>query len=278
MKKLVVAVMLSGMLASCASTRQPSITNSLVVSQINDRLQVASGRIIKSDVKSMSTGSLVNFFINGRSEFTSLAPKRIGTQFLERPDCVKYSGDPRDYDGDGIGIDYTATFDCTYESVSGNVKLNGSYRVVDQNDSDNKSGFSRNVNNMNFLILSSSKNYRINETINIIKTYDQQAYVGNIKSMEVSPDGNLSSDSNLDYYPLSLQSPFSEGQLMLDGSAFMLDKSGLSDTISYTSDNLQITNQCGDTAYVRQGTVNYSFSSTIHNNQTMVYKECAAQF
>jgi hypothetical protein len=285
MKKHDLLATVGVLLSSCGTLTTTANPPHLVREAIDTRLQRLGGVIIKKDVGalSLSRQAVIPSMLANRTGFEALSPvpmqvQGVQAQFVETPACVKYSGDTRDWDGDGVGRDYTATFSCTYQSVSGPVDLNGSYRIVDKDDNDSKSGFARNINGMNFLIVNTSKRYNINELIDFTPQSGYGQYDGSVVSTEVISGASSSMNSNLIYYPGTISDPFRQGELVMDGKAVLTEATGPSYGLSFKTADLMITNQCGEQSYIKSGSVNYTFNSTYQSNQTMVYKECNVAF
>jgi hypothetical protein len=269
---------LAVILSSCSQPVPAAGESPLISKTIDSNLQALGQKIIKHNLTKMNLKTGIEDLVSSRTDFKDLKPVLFGAQFIDMTGCVKYTGDTKDLDGDGIGKNFTATYNCSYQSVSGMASVAGSVIVQDANDEDAKSGFARSVNNIRFVIQSSNKTYSINESLNFTSSVDYSNYNGSVNST-ITIDGTTSTTtSSLRYNPFEPKVPFDKGELQVDGKSLLVDKTGASESLLLKSNGLSITNQCGDSGYIQNGSISYTRASSRGTVQTMVYKECAATF
>lgn len=258
-----------------------SNVDSRVKQVIDEKLQSVAGHIVTGNLKTQGVASknvseVIESIITRKDIYDKFKPSGLNQQFVDTSNCVQYSGDPRDYDGDGIGRDYTATFSCTYTSVSGKTSLSGSYRIHDLDDNNLRSGFSRVVNNMQFKILSNNDTYLINENFAISPNGDYSEYIGSIDSNEADSGSTSNAYTSLLFNPGNVNTPYSQGILYINGTGLLTEKNGNPSNISFHSDDIKLTNQCGKSSYIENGIINFNISNRAA--QTMVYSQCDAVF
>lgn len=245
----------------------------------DDKFNSASGTIEQSTVSSNKATfvSTTKFTTNGTpSGLPSTGTSSRGERASTFDNCVtKDPSTPTDTDGDGIKSQ-TMTFNCNLSSQGFNYVQNGTYKVADKDDNDNKSGWRYDVDMTGTFKADSGSHdfsYKYNGFWEMTIGSTTHTYASNYKGSYTGKEHNETMDTtaggNWTYTitPTTMSTPYTAGTaefsgyfgMAFSGKAYVFKSSGTGLTYSsscshfYTAGTLTYTDGGGNVITVDYG-------------------------